>query len=121
MSVRVALKVETEAVEMRKVFAETMIEMAREDPRVVYLECDLMNSIGMVPFSKEFPERTINCGIQEANMIGVASGPHLWRLCLPQGGRPGVPLCRLRQNECAYYRQRSGTHCGGERRHPSAL
>ncbi len=74
MSVRVAQKVEIEAVEMRKVFAETMIEMAREDPRVVYLECDLMNSIGMVPFSKEFPERKINCGIQEANMIGVASG-----------------------------------------------
>lgn len=72
--VTIVERIETEQVEMRTVFAETMLEMARKDPRVVYLDCDLMNSIGMVPFSKEFPERTINCGIQEANMIGVASG-----------------------------------------------
>lgn len=74
MSVTVVQKIETEPQEMRTVFAQTMLEMARQDPRVVYLDCDLMNSIGMVPFSKEFPERTINCGIQEANMMGVASG-----------------------------------------------
>lgn len=74
MSVKEVTKIETEPQEMRTVFARTMLEMARKDPRVVYLDCDLMNSIGMVPFSKEFPERTINCGIQEANMMGVASG-----------------------------------------------
>lgn len=74
MSVILAKKIEPETVEMRKVFAQTMTEMARTDPRVLYMDCDLMNSIGMVPFAKEFPERTINCGIQEANMIGVASG-----------------------------------------------
>lgn len=74
MSVTVVKKIEVEPQEMRTVFAQTMLEMARMDPRVVYLDCDLMNSIGMVPFSKEFPERTINCGIQEANMMGVASG-----------------------------------------------
>lgn len=74
MAVTVVRKIETEPQEMRTVFAQTMMEMARTDPRVVYMDCDLMNSIGMVPFSKEFPERTINCGIQEANMIGVASG-----------------------------------------------
>lgn len=74
MAVTVVKKIEPESVEMRKVFAETMLEMARKDPRVVYLDCDLMNSIGMVPFAKEFPERTVNCGIQEANMMGVASG-----------------------------------------------
>jgi transketolase len=33
-----------------------------------------MNSMGMVPFQKRFPDRTFNCGIQEANMIGVAAG-----------------------------------------------
>lgn len=73
MAVVITKQIETEAQEMRAVFAQTMMEMARQDPRVVYLDCDLMNSIGMVPFSKEFPDRTINCGIQEANMIGVAS------------------------------------------------
>ncbi len=74
MPVFLAKEIAAEAKEMRTVFAETMMEMARTDPRVLYMDCDLMNSIGMVPFSKEFPERTINCGIQEANMIGVASG-----------------------------------------------
>jgi transketolase len=38
------------------------------------MDADLMGSMGMVPFSKKFPERTFNCGIQEANMIGVAAG-----------------------------------------------
>ena len=66
--------VHEEVKEMRAVFAETMEKFAQEDDRVVYLDCDLMNSIGMVGFSKNHPDKTINCGIQEANMIGVASG-----------------------------------------------
>lgn len=33
-----------------------------------------MNSIGMSKYWKEHPDKTINCGIQEANMIGVAAG-----------------------------------------------
>jgi transketolase len=40
----------------------------------VVLDADLMNSMGMVPFQKKFPDRTFNCGVQEANMIGVAAG-----------------------------------------------
>lgn len=74
MAVNVMKVIQSDPQEMRKVFAETMAEMAREDDKVVYFDCDLMNSIGMVPFSKEFPDRTIDCGIMEANMIGVASG-----------------------------------------------
>ncbi len=63
-----------ESKEMRAVFAETMAKMTQDDSRVIYLEADLMNSIGMVGYSKNYPNNTINCGIQEANMIGVASG-----------------------------------------------
>lgn len=59
---------------MRDVFAATMIDMAEHDERIVYMDADLMNSIGMRPFAAKFPEQTINCGIQEANMIGVAAG-----------------------------------------------
>ncbi|MFV0364167.1 MAG: transketolase family protein [Suipraeoptans sp.] len=59
---------------MRDAFAQTMTELVKEDSRIMYLEADLMNSIGMVPFSKEFPDNTVNCGIQEANMVGVAAG-----------------------------------------------
>lgn len=64
----------TEKLAMRDAYAETMTELVKENPKIMYLEADLMNSIGMVNFSKEFPENTVNCGIQEANMIGVASG-----------------------------------------------
>jgi len=60
--------------EMRTVFAQAMDEMAARDKRVMYLDCDLMNSIGMAEFAKKYPRQTINCGIQEANMIGVAAG-----------------------------------------------
>ena len=63
-----------ETKEMRKVLCETMMEMAKEDPSVVYFDCDVMNSIGMVPFAKEYPGRAVNCGIQEANMVAAAAG-----------------------------------------------
>ncbi|MCC8167126.1 MAG: transketolase family protein, partial [Planctomycetes bacterium] len=71
---KVEATVAPEKAEMRKTFAATMDSLAEEDRRVVYLDCDLMNSIGMTPFSQKRPEQTINCGIQEANMIGVAAG-----------------------------------------------
>jgi transketolase len=60
--------------EMRAVFADTMTELAGADARVIYLDCDLMNSLLMTPFSKTYPKQAINCGIQEANMVGVAAG-----------------------------------------------
>ena len=63
-----------ETKEMRKVLCETMMEMAKEDPSVVYFDCDVMNSIGLVPFAKEYPGRAVNCGIQEANMVAAAAG-----------------------------------------------
>ena len=74
MSIKIAKNITTEEKEMRAVFAEVMDEMAAKDDRVIYFDADLMNSIGMTGFSKKYPERTINCGIQEANMIGTAAG-----------------------------------------------
>lgn len=65
---------ETEAHAMRDVYCSTLMEMAEQNKDVVAMDADLMNSIGMVPFGKKFPERTFNCGIQEANMVGVAAG-----------------------------------------------
>lgn len=63
-----------ESVEMRKVYAKTMMELAEHDTRVVALDADLANPIGMIPFQKKFPERMVDCGIMEANMMGVAAG-----------------------------------------------
>lgn len=44
-----------ETKEMRKVLCETMMEMAKEDLSVVYFDCDVMNSIGMVPLQRNTP------------------------------------------------------------------
>jgi len=63
-----------EDIEMRNAYCQTLIELARENEKIVVLDADLMSSMGMIPFLKEFPERTFNCGVQEANMIGVAAG-----------------------------------------------
>jgi len=51
-----------------------MMQMASEDSRVVTLDADLVGPIGMTDFWQKYPERAINCGIQEANMAGVAAG-----------------------------------------------
>lgn len=67
-------KILPEAQEMRAVFAKVIADMAEKDSRVIYMDCDLMNSIGMAKYWKEHPDRAVNCGIQEANMIGAAAG-----------------------------------------------
>jgi transketolase len=74
MGVNLAKKNIKESNEMRDVYCKTLMELARNDDRIIALDADLMNSMGMVPFFKEYPERTFNCGVQEANMIGVAAG-----------------------------------------------
>ena len=65
---------EKEAVEMRKVYCNTLMELAETDPRICVLDADLVGSSGVKPFFQKFPDRAIDCGIQEANMIGVAAG-----------------------------------------------
>lgn len=60
--------------EMRNVYCNTLIEIGKENKEVVVLDADLMSSMGMKKFAEEFPERTFDVGIQEANMIGVAAG-----------------------------------------------
>lgn len=65
---------EKEAREMRAVYCQTLQELARENDRIAVLDADLVGSSGMKAFFNEFPDRAINCGIQENNMIGVAAG-----------------------------------------------
>lgn len=58
----------------KAVLGETIPALAAEDPDVIYLDADLMNCIGTAKWAKENPGRGINCGIAEANMVGVACG-----------------------------------------------
>lgn len=74
MSIMIAKDHGSEKKAMRDIYASVLTELADQDERIVILDADLMNSIGTVPFAEKYPERTFNCGIQEANMIGTAAG-----------------------------------------------
>src|SRR5215218_10346677 len=60
--------------ETRAGFGEGILEAGRRNPAVVALTADLAGSLKLNAFVKEFPDRFIQCGIAEANMIGVAAG-----------------------------------------------
>ncbi len=55
-------------------FGEGLLEAGKKDEAVVGLCCDLTGSTKMDLFAKEFPERFVEVGIAEQNMIGIASG-----------------------------------------------
>jgi len=63
-----------ETKEMRVAYAETLMDLARENGNIVVVEADLMRATGTGVFAKAFPERTVNVGVAEANLVGVASG-----------------------------------------------
>jgi transketolase len=58
----------------RSGFGDGIVEAARKNPAIVALTADLAGSLKLNAFIKEFPERFVQCGISEANMIGVAAG-----------------------------------------------
>jgi transketolase len=58
----------------RSGFGDGIVEIARKNPDVVTLTADLAGSLKLNQFIKEFPERFFQCGIAEANMIGLAAG-----------------------------------------------
>lgn len=58
----------------RSGFGAGLHEAAKKNPRVVALTADLKGSLKMDAFAADFPERFIQCGIAESNMIGVAAG-----------------------------------------------
>ncbi|MBK6933266.1 MAG: transketolase family protein [Saprospirales bacterium] len=58
----------------REGFGAGFLEIGRQNPDIVGLTADLMGSLQMQFFQKEFPERFFQCGISEANMMGIAAG-----------------------------------------------
>lgn len=58
----------------KEVLADTLQTMCHQDQDVIYLDADLMSCIGMDQYAKAHPDRAINCGIAESNMVGVACG-----------------------------------------------
>ncbi len=58
----------------RDAFAQALVELARQDPRVVAVANDSVGSSKIGAFQREFPERLINVGIAEQDLVGVAAG-----------------------------------------------
>jgi transketolase len=70
----------TERFDCRDAFQRTLIELAYEDERIVAVVNDSVGSSKLGAFQRAFPERLINVGIAEQNMVGVGAG-------LANGGR----------------------------------
>lgn len=58
---------------MRRAFAQTLCELAETDPNIILMTADLGFMV-LEQFSDAFPDRFINVGVAEANMIGLATG-----------------------------------------------
>ena len=58
----------------RSGFGEGLLELGQENKKVIAMCADLSGSLKMNAFIKEFPDRFLQAGVAEANMIGVAAG-----------------------------------------------
>jgi transketolase len=60
--------------EMREAFGRGLVELGREDSRILVLDADLNTSSKTVLFKKVFPDRFFQIGIAEQNLFGIAAG-----------------------------------------------
>lgn len=97
---------------------DALLELAREIPELVVLDCDVAKATRTCDFQAAFPERFFNCGVQEQNMICVAAGLALEGF-LPYATTFGVfATCRAGdqvRNSIAYPKLNvkiGATHCG---------
>jgi transketolase len=59
---------------MRHEYARYLVELGSKYPQIIALEGDLKESTQSIQFQEAYPERYIDCGIAEQNMVGVAAG-----------------------------------------------
>lgn len=65
---------EVKKIATRESYGNALVELGREHDNIVVLDADLAAATKTGIFKKEFPERHIDCGIAECNMIGIAGG-----------------------------------------------
>jgi transketolase len=102
----------------RQGYVDALIELARENERVVVLDSDVAKATRTCDFEKVFPDRFFNCGVQEGNMMSVAAGLALEGY-IPFASTFGVfASCRAGdqvRNSIAYPKANvkiGATHCG---------
>jgi transketolase len=59
---------------LREAFGKTLVSLADDYPSVIVLDADVAGGTGVHHFRKSFPDRFIQCGIAEQNMVSVAAG-----------------------------------------------
>lgn len=60
--------------ELRAGFGQGLVEAGKQHKEVVALSADVCGSVKINDFAETFPERFVQCGIAEANMVGIAAG-----------------------------------------------
>lgn len=63
-----------QAASLREAYGKTLVELGKKNTDIVVLDADLSKSTMTKYFAGEFPERFIECGIAEQNMISIAAG-----------------------------------------------
>jgi transketolase len=102
----------------RQGYADALVELGREEPRVVVLDSDVSKATKTCDFEAVFPDRFFNCGVQEQNMLSVAAGmalegliPFATTFGVFATGRAGDQL----RSSIAYPKANvkvAATHCG---------
>ena len=65
---------EVKKIATREAYGEALAELGESYPSLVVLDADLASATKTGVFQKKYPERHIDCGIAEANMMGIAAG-----------------------------------------------
>jgi transketolase len=63
-----------EMIATRDAYGETLVELGKQNKRVVVLDADLSGSTKTAKFARTFPDRFFNAGVAEQNLIGMAAG-----------------------------------------------
>jgi transketolase len=91
-------------------YSQALVNQAEKNPHLVALDADLVLDCGLIPFRNRFPDRFVECGIAEQDMVSQAGGMAL------QGALPLVHsfACFLstRPNEQIYNNATEGTKIG---------
>lgn len=74
MNIKLAKENRPGELEMRQVYAQAIAKMIEAGEPVIATDADLMRAIGVLPYKEKYPNNIFDCGIAEANMIGVACG-----------------------------------------------
>ena len=68
------LSSEKKTADMRSAYGDTLVELGRDDPRIVCVGSDTTDSLKTKKFGDKYPDRMFNVGIAEANLVSVAAG-----------------------------------------------